>query len=89
MKQHTRYIPQCVDSYSRKASVYASDGSGYGTGGDRFAVEYSDFDVYASALVPYRGSLIAWINSYILRRVFLVFEKNDNGTDDNSTGEEG
>ena len=35
------------------------------------------------------GSLIAWINSYILRRVFLVFEKNDNGTDDNSTGEEG
>ena len=35
------------------------------------------------------GSLIAWINSYILRRVFLVFEKNDNGTDDNSTEEEG
>ena len=33
------------------------------------------------------GSLIAWINSYILRRVFLVFEDNENGTDNDSTEE--
>lgn len=30
------------------------------------------------------GSLIAWINSYILRRVFLVFEDNENGTDNDN-----
>lgn len=30
------------------------------------------------------GSLISWINSYILRRVFLVFEDNENGTDNDN-----
>ena len=33
------------------------------------------------------GSLIAWINSYILRRVFLIFEDSGNSTDNNSTEE--
>ena len=33
------------------------------------------------------GSLITWINSYILRRVFLVFEDSENITDNNSTEE--
>lgn len=33
------------------------------------------------------GALIAWINSYILRRVFLIFEDNVNSTDNNSTEE--
>ena len=33
-------------------------------------------------------SLIAWINSYILRRVFMIFESSESNTDDN-TEEEG
>ena len=28
------------------------------------------------------GSLITWINSYILRRVFLIFEDNENSTEE-------
>lgn len=34
-------------------------------------------------------SLIAWINSYILRRVFMIFDSVENGTDDENTQEEG
>lgn len=33
------------------------------------------------------GSLITWINSYILRRVFLIFEDSENGTENESTEE--
>ena len=35
------------------------------------------------------GSLITWINSYILRRVFMIFEDSDGGSDEKSTKEEG
>ena len=35
------------------------------------------------------GSLIAWINSYILRRVFMIFDSVENGTNDENTQEEG
>ena len=34
-------------------------------------------------------SLIAWINSYILRRVFMIFDSVENGTNDENTQEEG
>lgn len=34
------------------------------------------------------GSLIAWVNSYLLRRVFTVFEDNDGDTDEKETKEE-
>lgn len=34
-------------------------------------------------------SLIAWINSYILRRVFMMFDSVENGTNDENTQEEG
>lgn len=34
------------------------------------------------------GSLIAWVNSYILRRVFLIFEDNEDQSNENSTEEE-
>lgn len=34
------------------------------------------------------GSLIAWINSYILRRVFAIFEDNDSSSEEKSTKEE-
>ena len=34
------------------------------------------------------GALIAWINSFLLRRVFLIFEDNSEN-DENNTEEEG
>lgn len=34
-------------------------------------------------------SLIAWINSYILRRVFMIFDSVENGTNDENIQEEG
>ena len=34
-------------------------------------------------------SLIVWINSYLLRRVFMIFDSVENGTNDENTQEEG
>ena len=69
-------VPECTYPDNRKTSIYIAHGCCDSGSGCCVSVEFSHAGVCNSAVALIGGALIAWINSFLLRRVFLIFEDN-------------
>ena len=60
-----------------KLPYNGSDGGCCSSGRNCIAMEYNDADAGSAAVVSVRSIADCWVNSYLLRRVFTVFEPEE------------